>query len=1481
MIYQDMKDGKNSSETERDERLDYLGESCGDVDFLKLYSDAQHLYRRYRRSQSETADRDKKLSAVRKEKNEINAKLQKTYDEKRERGIRIQELEKQLDGKALHFTKRVKRKVKHIAGKLSGPKVPDKKADNSVSDEPVTIMYPDEGYTDILSYFNAPDKDIYYYLNDWSPRLPAEVFAEKLSEYDVISFDIFDTAIYRKVHEPADVFRMLAAETGHHEYLRIRRKAEGMARKIKEKAEGTREIRIEDIYNLLDRYYGIDKSWMQREMELEYLICEANPYILQVYNLLKERGKKLVFMTDMYLPLDQIKRMIEKCGYTGYEEIILSNEYKLNKGEGALQKVLMEKYEGSSIIHVGDNEKSDVLKSQSVGLDAFYNPASRMEYNPNVTDSITGGFYRAIISNTLNCDGIRSRDIYFEHGFRVGGILTMGYLDYIDARRRETDADKVIFCARDCEILYKIYTKYYEGAAEYLKVSRHAIETAGCERYTYDIYGRFLERYLNMYKNSKTVGQIFSDAGFDFLVPYLDSYDIDRFAYPVDVRMDEIERFFFDHKDKIIERYRESIEAAKLYFSDIIGDAKRLIVVDIGWSGTCIDAFRYFVEQYLPEKKCEITGVLMCTSRGDALKAGIEDGTLDGYACTPTKNMDLIRYMMSGKDTRELERKHMPLEYMYTSTEPSLIRYALNEDGSYGFVYSDYAPVNPEQIVSMQSGIEYFADRWIEHIKGFENHIKINANLAFAPFVTAIRITKYIIAVYKDFLYDAMTAVNDPNERPRFSSLYGLREVEDATKTLEKDEISRLKTMGIEDTESVSEDEDTDSITDDEVKVDKTKILFVTPELIYAGAPRSLLRMCKVAQQLGYEPVVWSIKDGPFAVEYQAYGISVEIVPENILDRPSTVEKIKSYGMAICNTIVTYRYEMTCARYIPTVWYIREATNIPDFINNNKRMKYALENSRNIYCVSDYAKEAISKFTDNPIHVIHNCVEDEVDLATDYKPGTGDKIKFVQFGTIEYRKGYDILLEAWFRMPEEYREKVELYFAGGMIRSAAVYASYVLARMKDYENLHFLGLVKGEPAKIETLSSMDVVVVASRDESCSLVALEGCMLSKPIIVTENVGAKYMVERGNDVYNGIVVPNDDPDALKDAMMYMVDHKANLEEYGKNARVQYEKYAGMDSYTQDMKKLYSVADELTEEAKESIALSERVYDGKIIEEYFERSEREYEESIPASADVVVSLTSHPARIPTVAACITSLIEQRTQPYRIVLWLSDEQFPGGESDLPDELVELTDNEVFEIRFVPDDMKPHKKYLYAFKEYPEYPIIIVDDDVVYSDLLVTKLMASYQRFPHDVSAMRTNLIKFKDDGNLRTYYGWKMEWTMLRDIPSCQLLPTGMGGVLYPPHSLPDEAFDMDAIKETCLFCDDLWLKIMTLRNGYRTVLPDDRCDAPVELEGTSVSALHRMNVTQNRNDVAMQSIMQYCDKHFGDADKLLYMMRSDRAW
>lgn len=257
-----------------------------------------------------------------------------------------------------------------------------------------------------------------------------------------------------------------------------------------------------------------------------------------------------------------------------------------------------------------------------------------------------------------------------------------------------------------------------------------------------------------------------------------------------------------------------------------------------------------------------------------------------------------------------------------------------------------------------------------------------------------------------------------------------------------------------------------------------------------------------------------------------------------------------------------------------------------------------------------------------------------------------------------------------------------------------------------------------------------------------------------------------------------------------------------------------------------------------------------------------------------DVIISVTTFPERIQTIHIALKSIIKQTVKPYKIILWLANEQFPDGESELPDVLLNLKEKGL-EIRFC-EDLKPHKKYFYTMLEYPEKIVITVDDDVVYDDDLVETLLKSYDRHPNAISAMRVHRITIRD-GMIEPYSSWIFNDEHFFDNPSMYAIATGVGGVLYPPHSIPLDSFDKEAIKSTCLFGDDLWLKANELRNNVPTALASLNRKLNY-IDGTQEMALWADNIAGGRNDSQLSEIKSFFKKsNWGNIEELMISAKS----
>lgn len=1287
-----------------------------------------------------------------------------------------------------------------------------------------------------------------FYIKQFAPCFPNENALLKIIEqYDVLSFDIFDTALVRNVTNLVDVFELLRIRTNISNFKELRTKAEQIARQLHYKKFFNREISLAEIYDVMSNNFGVDHSIMDLELDTEQQILRKNPYIYRIYKLAQEKGKKIIFTTDMYLPMEFIQLVLHKEGYDQYEKIYLSNELQASKETTTIQDYILNDYVDYKIIHIGDNPISDQQLMIKKGIKGIAIPQNKLFYKFAYQNNLPSSFARCILAYEI--PKLENQSIHYIHGFMNGGFLTIGYLNFIEKIVKEHSINKILFCARDCDIVYKIYQKHFNTIPNsYIAISRLAIMSAFPKRFAHDLLNRFVFKYWEENKNAITLNQLLQDLGYDYLIEKLEDYDLDGFIFLRNIPKSEFELFFLDHINTIELHNKENTTNAIQYFKEIVGNAKKILVVDIGWSGTCITALQDLLKAYI-NPNIEVLGSLLASSDQTNVANQKANNSLFTYLCSPDHNQDLLKFFHpSQKSIKEKDLIHMPLEYLFTSTDPSLISYKYDQaktdakGKNYKFTYSNYVPTNSNQIEDMQQGILHFAHCWFANTSflNLTKPLQISPYSAFEPLKKVITDPYLNCYIYKDFIYDSIPNVTNIY----YKDLFDFSIVQDQARALE-----------LESTET------TVSNNNNETQA-KEKILFVSHDFESQGSPRSLLRTVRVAIQLGYEPIVWSLKDGIMRsrFENELKVKNIEIVSNNLTK--AQIATAKACKLAYLNTVVTFNLVAQLQNVLPVVWFIREASNIIDFFNRNPNMHDCFLSFDNIYCVSNYAAKALAKYTHQPIHVLNNCVEDETFMATDYQVGSSKKIRFCQFGTIEYRKGYDLFLSAFLTLPKEYQDQAELYFAGTFINSNSEFASLLFSKIKNHPNIHYLGFIKTEEEKIKTLSSMDVIVVASRDESCSLVALEGAMLSKPLIVSSNVGAKYLVS----YRNGLIFNSDDVESLRNCYIRMIEARLDLNKMGQHSRRVYEKKASMESHTKDLANLFNL------NFNDQIMIPKRNNKRVLTTSSSNSSNQEFKPKI------IVSLTSYPPRIKYVATTIKSLLNQTYDNYEINLWLSRDEFPNEINDLNNELKYLNDQETkLNIHFVDHNIKSHKKYLYAMQQFAHDPIIIVDDDVIYDPSLIQDLVDSYEKHPNCISANRVNLIRFTQNGQFRKYIHWQMDYTILKDQPSLRLLPTGIGGVLYPPHAIDLSYCTIDNIMENCPNVDDLWLKMLAVANNVPTVLISNN-RVPKIIENSQETSLWQTNVMQDQNDHQLQKILDFLKAQGIDIEKLKQTMRND---
>lgn len=332
------------------------------------------------------------------------------------------------------------------------------------------------------------------------------------------------------------------------------------------------------------------------------------------------------------------------------------------------------------------------------------------------------------------------------------------------------------------------------------------------------------------------------------------------------------------------------------------------------------------------------------------------------------------------------------------------------------------------------------------------------------------------------------------------------------------------------------------------------KVLLISHEMTYTGAPRSLLNMSSILREWKILVEVWTLRPGEFEKEFRKVGIHVEKLNE------LTRERIEKFDLVILNTFFTAYLVEFMQTSVRTILYLREAQNIPQLALDCHLDINDIQKANEVVCVSEYAEKFLRKVCcPQKLTVIHNFVKDE------YKGQLNvvrkNTIHFMISGTYEWRKGHDIVLNAFLNMPQELKEITRLHIVGQKPEWAKSYWEQLEKLYDDRVIDH--GEIADEKERMQLYKKMNVFIIASRDESCSLVALEGAMLGKALIMSQNVGAQYLDRRQRWVY-----PTEDSGELCRKMCELTSRKI-LMVCGIEMRWMYEKTSTKKMFRKSLK------------------------------------------------------------------------------------------------------------------------------------------------------------------------------------------------------------------------------------------------------------------------------------------------------------------------
>ncbi len=236
--------------------------------------------------------------------------------------------------------------------------------------------------------------------------------------------------------------------------------------------------------------------------------------------------------------------------------------------------------------------------------------------------------------------------------------------------------------------------------------------------------------------------------------------------------------------------------------------------------------------------------------------------------------------------------------------------------------------------------------------------------------------------------------------------------------------------------------------------------------------------------------------------------------------------------------------------------------------------------------------------------------------------------------------------------------------------------------------------------------------------------------------------------------------------------------------------------------------------------------------------------------SSVRPMISLTTIPSRVETVAITIRSLLNQNCEFERIILWLHHDL----KKVLPSALTALACDR-FEIRYS-GETGSHRKLVETLRCFPDSTIVTCDDDYIYPQDWLNRLLIDHERYPRDIIAHECREICMRD-GHLLPYE----QWTYRTDVAaSTSTLAIGYAGVLYPPHSLHSETTNALLYDKLAPNSDDLWFKVMSLRVDTRTRRSLSNRPKPTPIPYSQSQSLKTQNIDNDLNRVTWEVLSRH---------------------
>ncbi|MCC6093695.1 MAG: glycosyltransferase family 4 protein [Eubacterium sp.] len=309
------------------------------------------------------------------------------------------------------------------------------------------------------------------------------------------------------------------------------------------------------------------------------------------------------------------------------------------------------------------------------------------------------------------------------------------------------------------------------------------------------------------------------------------------------------------------------------------------------------------------------------------------------------------------------------------------------------------------------------------------------------------------------------------------------------------------------------------------------RIVLLSNDLSLGGPALALLHMGEILARNGWEVVFGSMEDGPLRSRVLNEGFPITIDPNLQVFSMKECAWTKEFDIVVCNTI-NYNYFLSQRgkdAKCRIIWWLHDS---PFFYQgvDKKRIKEMDLHDIQLVSVGPVPEMAFREFRPDAGFKRLNYMVPDLAGSVGITPPTkkfSEKVRFLTIGYIEWRKGQDLLIEAFNKLNRELQKECEFVFIG---QDSSAMATRLKQETIGIPDIIFTGKVNRDQIH-QYLLSADALIIPSREDPMPTVAAEAMMHGVPCIVSSSTGTAQYITDGK---NGLIFSSGDADDLAETI-----------------------------------------------------------------------------------------------------------------------------------------------------------------------------------------------------------------------------------------------------------------------------------------------------------------------------------------------------------